>query len=131
VRYGYRDVSLMRFFSSQSINCFSLHREAVSFNLSDSDADRPRHPQEPTGSGPTRSGCSSGSSPIISATSRHLALPLTIQSWSLTNLQQRLFKTGGRLIRHARYFVLQLAESHLTSPFLARLSGVSNDSRGI
>jgi len=29
--------------------------------------------------------------------------------------QQRLFKTGGRLIRHARYFVLQLAESHLTS----------------
>jgi hypothetical protein len=29
-------------------------------------------------------------------------------------LQQRLFKTGGRLIGHARYFVLQLAESHLT-----------------
>src|SRR5713226_2369107 len=36
-----------------------------------------------------------------------------IQSWS-TSLQQRLFKTGGRLIRHARYFVLQLAESYLT-----------------
>jgi hypothetical protein len=32
VRYGYRDVSLMRFFSSQSVNWFSLHREAVSFN---------------------------------------------------------------------------------------------------
>ena len=43
---------------------------------------------------------------------RRLILPLTIQSWSLTSLQQRLFKTGGRLIRHARYFVLQLAESH-------------------
>src|SRR5439155_2380124 len=43
---------------------------------------------------------------------RRLVLPLTIQSWSLTSLQQRLFKTGGRLIRHARYFVLQLAESH-------------------
>jgi len=41
-------------------------------------------------------------------------LPLAIQSWSLTSLQQRLFKTGGRLIRHARYFILQLAESHLT-----------------
>jgi hypothetical protein len=26
-----------------------------------------------------------------------------------------LFKTGGRLIRHARHFALQLAESHLTS----------------
>jgi len=45
---------------------------------------------------------------------RRLVLPLTIQSWSLTSLQQRLFKTGGRLIRHARYFILQLAESHLT-----------------
>jgi len=41
-------------------------------------------------------------------------LPLAIQSWSLTSLQQRLFKTGGRLIRHARYFALQLAESCLT-----------------
>jgi hypothetical protein len=45
---------------------------------------------------------------------RRLVLPAAIQSWSLTSLQQRLFKTGGRLIRHARYFVLQLAESHLT-----------------
>ena len=48
---------------------------------------------------------------------RRLVLPLTIQSWSLTSLQQRLFKTGGRLIRHARYFLLQLAESYWTSPF--------------
>lgn len=45
---------------------------------------------------------------------RRLVLPLAIPSWSLTSLQQRLFKTGGRLVRHARYFVLQLAESHLT-----------------
>ena len=45
---------------------------------------------------------------------RRLVLPLAIQSWSLTSLQQRLFKTGGRLIRHARYFIFQLAESHLT-----------------
>ncbi|PYN70993.1 MAG: hypothetical protein DMD90_00800 [Candidatus Rokuibacteriota bacterium] len=33
---------------------------------------------------------------------RRLALPVTIQSWSLTSLQQRLVKTGGRLVRHAR-----------------------------
>jgi len=33
---------------------------------------------------------------------RRLALPVTIQSWSLTSLRQRLFKTGGRLVRHAR-----------------------------
>jgi hypothetical protein len=34
--------------------------------------------------------------------------------WSLTSLQQRLVKTGGRLIKHARYYWLLLAESHLT-----------------
>jgi uncharacterized protein YbgA (DUF1722 family) len=29
-------------------------------------------------------------------------------------LQQRLVKTGGRLVKHARYHWLLLAESHLT-----------------
>jgi hypothetical protein len=29
-------------------------------------------------------------------------------------LQQRLVKTGGRLLKHARYYWLLLAESHLT-----------------
>ena len=33
---------------------------------------------------------------------RRLALPAPIGKWSLTNLQQRLVKTGGRLIKHAR-----------------------------
>ncbi len=33
---------------------------------------------------------------------------------SLTSLQQRLVKTGGRLMKHARYYWLMLAESHLT-----------------
>ena len=45
---------------------------------------------------------------------RRLVLLLAIQGWSLTSLQQRLIKTGGRLIRHARYLILQLAEGHLT-----------------
>ena len=54
---------------------------------------------------------------------RRLALPLAIQSWSLTGLQQRLFKTGGRLIRHARYFILQLAESHLTQRLFRQILG--------
>jgi hypothetical protein len=54
---------------------------------------------------------------------RRLVLPPAIQSWSLTSLQQRLFKTGGRLIRHARYFVLQLAESHLTSRLFGKILG--------
>ena len=50
---------------------------------------------------------------------RRLVLPVAIQSWSLTSLQRRLFKTGGRLIRHARYFILQLAESQLTQRLFA------------
>jgi len=54
---------------------------------------------------------------------RRLALPLTIQSWSLTSLEQQLFKTGGRLIRHALYFTLQLAESHLTQRLFAQILG--------
>ena len=37
-----------------------------------------------------------------------------IGNWSLTSLQQRLVKIGGRLIKHARYYWLLLAESHLT-----------------
>jgi hypothetical protein len=45
---------------------------------------------------------------------RRLVLPAAIQDWSLTSLQQRLLKTGGRLVRHARYFTLQLAETFLT-----------------
>jgi hypothetical protein len=45
---------------------------------------------------------------------RRLVLPKKIENWSLTSLQQRLVKTGGRLIKHARYYWLLLAESYLT-----------------
>jgi len=45
---------------------------------------------------------------------RRLALPKRIENWSLTSLQQRLVKTGGRLVKHARYYRLLLAEGHLT-----------------
>ena len=54
---------------------------------------------------------------------RRLVLPRAIQSWSLTSLQQGLFKTGGHLIRHARYFILQLAESHLTQSLFGQILG--------
>ncbi len=50
---------------------------------------------------------------------RRLALPKGIGTWSLTSLQQRLVKTGGRLIKHARYYWLLLAESHLTRRLFA------------
>jgi hypothetical protein len=45
---------------------------------------------------------------------RRLVLPKKIDGWSLTSLQQRLVNTGGRLVKHARYYWLLLAESHLT-----------------
>ena len=41
-------------------------------------------------------------------------LSLRVGNGSLTSLQQRLVKTGGRPIKHARYYWLLLAEGHLT-----------------
>jgi hypothetical protein len=43
-----------------------------------------------------------------------LVLPKRIENWSLTSLQQRLVKTGGRLVKHARCYWLMLGESHPT-----------------
>jgi hypothetical protein len=45
---------------------------------------------------------------------RRLVLPKGIGTRSLTSLQQRLVKAGGRLVTHARYYWLMLAEGHLT-----------------
>jgi hypothetical protein len=52
---------------------------------------------------------------------RRLVLPNKIENWSLTSLQQRLVKTGGRLIKHARYYWLLLAEGHLTGRVFAAI----------
>ena len=54
---------------------------------------------------------------------QRLALPRRIKNWSLTSLQQRLVKTGGRLIKHARYYWLMLAGSHLTRRLFASMLG--------
>jgi len=48
-------------------------------------------------------------------------LPRRIGKWSLTSLQQRLVKTGGRLVKHARYYWLLLADSHLTRRVFASM----------
>jgi len=59
---------------------------------------------------------------------RRLVLPKGIGTWSLTSLQQRLVKTAGRLVKHARYYWLLLAESHLTrrlfGSMLRRMEGL-------
>ena len=60
---------------------------------------------------------------------RRLGLPQRIKNWSLTSLQQRLVKAGGRLIKHARCYWLLLAESHLPrrlfGSMLLRIAGLS------
>jgi hypothetical protein len=52
---------------------------------------------------------------------RRLVLVMRIGHWSLTSLQQRPVKTGGRLVKHARYYWLLLAESHLTRRLFGRM----------
>ena len=54
---------------------------------------------------------------------RRLVLPQRIGNWSLTRLRQRLVKTGGRLVKHARYYWLLLAESHLTRRLFESMLG--------
>jgi hypothetical protein len=54
---------------------------------------------------------------------RRLVLPRKIENWSLTSLQQRRVKTGGRLVKHARYYWLMLAESHLTRRLFGAMVG--------
>ena len=54
---------------------------------------------------------------------RRLALPKQIENWSLTSLRQRLVKTGGPLVKHARYYLLLLAEGHLTRRRFAAMLG--------
>ena len=49
---------------------------------------------------------------------RRLALPESVKQWSLTSLQTRMIKTGGRLVRHARRLVFQLAEVLVTRELL-------------
>ncbi len=52
---------------------------------------------------------------------RRLALPEAMQHWSLTSLQTRLIKTGGRLVRHAKRLVFQLAEALVTREMLTEI----------
>lgn len=52
---------------------------------------------------------------------RRLGLPHKIKSWSLTSLQGRLMKTGGRLAKHAGYYWLLLAEGHLNRTLFGEL----------
>ncbi|HEX2242205.1 MAG TPA: transposase, partial [Gammaproteobacteria bacterium] len=41
---------------------------------------------------------------------RTLALPKTVERWSLTSLREKLIKIGAKVVRHGRYVTFQLAE---------------------
>jgi hypothetical protein len=60
---------------------------------------------------------------------RRLALPKAIKDWSLRSIQVKLIKIGGRIVRHARQIVFQLAEvavsRDLFAAILKRISRLS------
>ncbi len=41
---------------------------------------------------------------------RRLGLPKAVRDWSLQSLQLKVIKIGGRMVRHARRIIFQLAE---------------------
>jgi len=54
---------------------------------------------------------------------RRLVRPKRIDRWSLTSVQQRLVKTGGRVVKHARSYWLLLAEGRLTRRVFGAMLG--------
>jgi hypothetical protein len=52
---------------------------------------------------------------------RRLGLPRAIKDWSLRSLQVKLIKTGGRIVRHARQIVFQLAEVAVSRDLFAAI----------
>ena len=51
-----------------------------------------------------------------------VSTPFERLTWEFQmSLQQRLVKTGGRLVKHARYYWLLLAESHLSKRLFAAM----------
>ena len=41
---------------------------------------------------------------------RTLAMPKTVERWSLTSLREKLIKIGAKVASHGRYVTFQLAE---------------------
>jgi len=54
---------------------------------------------------------------------RRLGLPRAIKDWSLRSVQLKLIKTGGRIVRHARRIIFQLAEVAVPGELFAAILG--------
>ena len=54
---------------------------------------------------------------------RRLGLPKSVKDWSLRSVQVKLIKIGGRIVRHARRVVFQLAEVAVSRDLFAAILG--------
>ena len=52
---------------------------------------------------------------------RTLALPESVEHWSLTTLREKLIKVGTKVVRHGRYITLQVAEVAISRPLFAEI----------
>jgi len=93
-RVGFIVTTLMG--TNRAVVRFHNQRGTAEQWITEGKATSPRTRLSSHRSGRTRSLCWSESSPTNNLL-RRLVLPVAIQNWSLTSLQQRLFKTGGRL----------------------------------
>jgi hypothetical protein len=54
---------------------------------------------------------------------RRLGLPKAVKDWSLRSIQVKLIRIGGRIVRHARQFVFQIAEVAVSRDLFAAILG--------
>ena len=56
---------------------------------------------------------------------RTLALPDSVEQWSLTTLREKLIKIGAKIVRHGRYVIFQMAEVAIPRDLLPTSSAES------
>tara|TARA_R110002126_G_scaffold142939_2_gene289092 strand:+ start:7884 stop:8654 length:771 start_codon:yes stop_codon:yes gene_type:complete len=61
---------------------------------------------------------------------RTTATPELIERWSVTSLRERLIKIGGRLVRHGRYAIFQMAAVAKPRDVFAAILNMINTLRG-
>jgi len=52
---------------------------------------------------------------------RRLALPPSVETWSLRTLREKLIKIGAKVVRHSRYVVFQMAEVAVSRALFAEI----------
>ena len=67
-------------------------------------------------------GAGSGAGAVTGVRVPPVVLPERIDNWSLASAEQRLVKTGGRLVKHARCCRPLLAEGRLTGPLFESMA---------